>query len=158
MTDPEWNRVEGVYALRNTKTGQVYIGAAKHIPGRFKKHMWLLRRGEHCNVKLTAAFTEHGESAFEYEILEVCSGDRRKAAEREFIAKFNSHVTGYNLTALGAGPSPETRAKTGARARAGLVNTSGILRDAASDEGRRRRSETMKRLNAAGGMRTKKHA
>lgn len=37
----------GIYQIRNTVTGKIYIGSAVDIARRFRVHRWYLTKGEH---------------------------------------------------------------------------------------------------------------
>lgn len=142
-------RVCAVYRILNTVTGESYVGGTINVEGRWRKHRSRLRAGKHCNRKMQASWNKYGESAFVVEILEKCDRSQLRTVEKCEIAKLDSCKKGFNSTPLGAGPDYETRAKIVANNRA-AVNVSGLIADARSDEGRRRRSEIMRRLNAEG--------
>jgi hypothetical protein len=59
----------GIYSI--TFCGMVYIGAASNIWKRWREHMSRLRRGQHLNAAMSAAYAEHGMRVFVFQILEV---------------------------------------------------------------------------------------
>ncbi len=64
----------GIYLIRNTTTGMVYVGSGAGrlgIEGRWDMHRVELRQGKHANPRLQASWTAHGESAFEFSIIEA---------------------------------------------------------------------------------------
>lgn len=63
--------VIGVYAIRLRGSIQCYIGSSADIGNRWNHHRSFLRRGVHANDLLQAAWTAHGEAAFDFEIAEV---------------------------------------------------------------------------------------
>ncbi len=61
----------GVYRIRNSKTDQVYVGSSTNLPARFNRHKAELKFGSHRNRELQDIWNSFGESAFEFEILDV---------------------------------------------------------------------------------------
>ncbi|GER21480.1 NUMOD3 domain-containing DNA-binding protein [Variovorax boronicumulans] len=64
-------RASGIYAIRNTINGKVYIGSAVCFGRRWNMHRHKLRQGEHHSKKLQASWNKHGASAFVFEVLEL---------------------------------------------------------------------------------------
>ena len=90
----------GVYLIKNTQNGRVYIGSAKRFKERFSDHESGLRRGVHRNRFLQADFDKCGTDAFVFIVLEVVEGDRDKrlAREQTYIAQwFDNGKRCYNL-------------------------------------------------------------
>lgn len=56
----------GIYSIKNTVTGQSYIGSSKYIPGRLAHHKHHLRNDKHDNVWLQRSWNKYGEQAFEF--------------------------------------------------------------------------------------------
>lgn len=63
----------GIYEIVNTINGKRYVGSAVTIRGRFAVHRMMLRRGEHHSPKLQRSWDKHGEVAFAFRKLLVCS-------------------------------------------------------------------------------------
>lgn len=62
--------VSGIYAVANRMNGKMYIGSAVDIKRRWIRHVHRLRLGTHTNPILQAAWTKHGEIAFDFVVLE----------------------------------------------------------------------------------------
>lgn len=62
---------QGVYAIRCSPTGDVYVGSSRDIAARWRQHEIDLGAGRHCNSALQSRWSKYGEAAFEFEILEV---------------------------------------------------------------------------------------
>jgi predicted GIY-YIG superfamily endonuclease len=60
----------GVYAIRNTADGAVYVGSAPDVDARWGQHRAALDRVVHPNDALQAAWTRQGAAAFELVVLE----------------------------------------------------------------------------------------
>jgi hypothetical protein len=80
----------GIYAIRNTRRGRVYVGATNVLVERWRQHLSNLRHGRHVNAALQADFDSDGVDAFEFEVLQrVNWRDGRAAllaAERQALA------------------------------------------------------------------------
>ena len=74
----------GVYRLVNQVERLCYVGSSKNLAKRRAEHFRLLRRGEHPNNRLQAAFNMYGEAAFEW-IDEVACTDEQDAREIELM-------------------------------------------------------------------------
>jgi hypothetical protein len=60
----------GIYALRCTVTGHVWVGATKNLEATRNRCWFSLRNGLNLDGPLQEEWTVHGEPAFQYEILE----------------------------------------------------------------------------------------
>lgn len=88
----------GIYLVRNSLNGKVYVGSTKDFRGRFCNHKSALRLGKHPNPRLQAAWNKYGENCFVFEVAEVVT-DLEKILEREqaWIDQLNACQVGYNL-------------------------------------------------------------
>lgn len=75
----------GIYSIRCTADGQstTYIGQAVNIRTRILAHIAALRRGQHGNFGLQAAWNIYGEQGFEFSVMERVARDGVLLAERE---------------------------------------------------------------------------
>ena len=64
-------KTSGIYAIL-APSGHMYIGSAANISVRWAHHRNALRRGDHANVALQAAFAKYGEQLV-YLVLEECA-------------------------------------------------------------------------------------
>jgi group I intron endonuclease len=105
----------GIYGIRNLANGKLYIGYAKDIFGRWKRHIYDLVNNRHDNEHLQRAWNFYGEEYFEMFIVEECKECDLRKNERYFIKLLNTKSpNGYNLNDGGEGglnPSEETRNK-----------------------------------------------
>lgn len=106
----------GIYQIRNTVNGKVYIGSAHSFFKRRSAHFTSLRRGDHHSEPLQRSWKKHGESAFVFEPLLVCDKSQLLMYEQLLIDGMNPF---YNIcriagNCVGISPSAETRAKIGA--------------------------------------------
>lgn len=89
----------GIYRIRNTVNGKVYIGSAKNFIKRWKRHQTSLDKNKHCNIRLQRSYNIHGKTSFVYEIIELVEYEKNKIIEREnyYIQLYDSKNTGYNI-------------------------------------------------------------
>lgn len=110
----------GIYAIRHSDSGKVYIGKSGNIEHRFWAHRYYLqkvpRSETHTNRHLWNAVQKYGISAFQFKILEIFPAiDEALIAERElfWMDMHNScdRKHGYNLrrdSSTGMVVHPET--------------------------------------------------
>lgn len=71
----ERRQSSGIFAVRCRPTGAVWAQGSVDLDAQ-KNQIWFsLRLGKHPNAALQAAWKEHGEAAFAYEILETLPDD-----------------------------------------------------------------------------------
>jgi hypothetical protein len=89
----ERDRVQGVFAVRCAASGQAWVASTRNLDKQQNGVWFMLRQGGHPNPAVQAAWREHGEGAFIYEILETLDegdstrtgfADRLKARERHW--------------------------------------------------------------------------
>ena len=80
----EYFRKIGVYQIRNTINGMVYIGSSMDISTRWREHKYDLRMNNHRNQHLQNAYNKYGKDAFVYEVLELIDEENKdQQFERE---------------------------------------------------------------------------
>lgn len=111
-------KLMGIYAIKHTASGRVYIGSSSNLSVRFRDHRRLLRLGKHPNVYLQRSWDRHGSDAFSFYVVEeVDQIDRLLEREQFYIDTLDSacHTKGFNLSptagsSRGCVRSAETRA------------------------------------------------
>ena len=86
----------GIYMIRNTTTGKVYIGSAKNVRRRIKQHDLYMRSGW-CNNKFKDDIAKGHK--FTCEIIEQYDSITLiELRDRElfFVTKYNCYDEGYN--------------------------------------------------------------
>ena len=73
------NRPMGVYRIKNSQNDKIYIGFAADLEARFNRHKAELKFGNHRNKELQNIWNAYGESALEFDILDVL--DRKEDAQ-----------------------------------------------------------------------------
>jgi group I intron endonuclease len=90
-----------VYKIMNTATGAFYLGCTtnRRLSQRMKTHRYRLRRGQHGNKPLQAAWDKHGEAAFEIIFVEaVPAGVSAEAVEEQHLALHVGKPYCYNVS------------------------------------------------------------
>lgn len=165
--------VSGVYQIRNTVTGAVYVGSSKNLRQRWLEHRKKLRGNCNGNRNLQRAWNEHGESAFTFVVLHECPEDAllvdeqaeldiafAGAAERPV---YNLHTSAYSprgykstpetcaklrAARLGTKASPEARARMSAAHRGRKRSPEAIAATAAKNRGQKRSAECKAKISA----------
>lgn len=60
----------GVFQIKNTKTGRIYLGSSLNLHGPLNKHRFTLKYGSHDVPALQKDYNELGPDAFVFEVLE----------------------------------------------------------------------------------------
>lgn len=108
----------GIYAIRNTVSGRIYVGSAINIRQRWRAHRSLLGKGKHHSVTLQRSWIKHGEGVFSFDILEVVTEKASLLSrEQNWIDTLNAACPkrGFNNYAIAGSPlgskrTPEQRA------------------------------------------------
>jgi hypothetical protein len=90
----------GIFAVRCTSTGKVWVGASSNLPATRNGLWFMLRSGTHSEKQLQAEWTAHGEQAFEFEILYTLEDethalavhDRLKEEKAIWAARFSAQT------------------------------------------------------------------
>lgn len=93
----------GIYAIRNTYNGKMYIGSSINIKKRLISHKCNLRKGLHANKRLQRSYSKYGESSFEFCIIENVSDiNNLLKREQEWIDKLKlcDEKHGFNIRPL----------------------------------------------------------
>lgn len=112
-------KVSGIYVIRNTDNGKVYVGKSVDVEDRWRHHRRQLIRNKHVNPHLQASWNRAGPASFVFEVVEEAASEHLPILEAKWMAHLRSsdRELGYNLdleTGSGKTMSAETRAKIGA--------------------------------------------
>jgi DNA-directed RNA polymerase subunit RPC12/RpoP len=61
----------GVYAIRNLVTGRVLVAGSTNVHAVLNRHRFELRQGTHRNPLLKQDWSLHGESSFNFDVLDM---------------------------------------------------------------------------------------
>ena len=81
----------GIYAVRCTISGRVWVGSARNLDAA-KNRIWFgLRNGGYIEKDLQQEWNAQGEPSFEYEILEALEGDLHPLAVNDLLKQKCNH-------------------------------------------------------------------
>lgn len=89
----------GIYKITNAVNGRVYIGKAKYVQARWKRHIRELTQNKHHNKHLQADWATYGQSAFSFELIEQCKDNPEILNNREafWMRAYETYTKGYNI-------------------------------------------------------------
>lgn len=110
-----------IYRITNMADGKFYIGSAESFARREWQHKYALRRNEHKNPRLQAAWNKYGEEMFVFEVVEEVPPDRTAFdIENTYLMQCVGKAECYNINTdayvprLGIPHTEETKAKVSA--------------------------------------------
>ena len=80
----------GIYAVRCTVTGRVWVGATNNLQATQNRCWFTLRNGLSVDSSLQEEWNLHGEPAFRYEILDCFKKDLHPLEVDELLKKHRS--------------------------------------------------------------------
>ncbi|MCB0213769.1 MAG: GIY-YIG nuclease family protein [Anaerolineae bacterium] len=67
----ERQKPAGVFQVKNSVNGKVFLGSSLNLEGSLNKHKFILTIGNHRNKAMQADWREYGSEKFVFEVLEV---------------------------------------------------------------------------------------
>lgn len=86
----------GIYRIRNTLNGCVYIGSTNDFAKRKKQHFAELQSGRHVNKRLQTEYNQYGSDKFVFDIIEYTLASTRLKREQYWINHYKQHGKIYN--------------------------------------------------------------
>lgn len=120
---PNIPKTSGIYKIICTANGKIYVGSAKNLRERWRKHRIMLRKGDHHSIHLQNAWNKYGELAFTFEVIELVMPWSRIDREQYWLDKLKPYnkKNGFNIaknaeiSALGRSHTPEWKAENSKR-------------------------------------------
>lgn len=94
----------GIYVIRNTVTGDFYIGSSVNLHQRLRLHRWRLRNDRHTNPRLQAAWAKHGEPAFIFDVICLLPRDQVRPTEQRLLNRLAGLRECYNIALDASAP------------------------------------------------------
>lgn len=137
----------GIYLIRNTQNGKVYVGSSADTTNRIRGHKCQLRKGSHTSRHLQAAWNKYGEDAFVFTVKRECEVADLLVIEQQYIDLFLSADAdcGYNICEV-AGRPPSRKGVPKSEETKRRMSEAAKRR---SPEHRRRQSESHRGPNSA---------
>lgn len=139
-----------IYRITNMENGNFYIGSADSFARREWQHKYTLRRNEHKNPHLQAAWNKYGEEMFVFEIVEtIPEGEDQLVWEDKWLRECVGKEDCYNVNTLATAPrlgltlSEESKAKISEKVRQAVAEGRGGA-FVPSEETRQKMSDSMK--------------
>jgi group I intron endonuclease len=96
----------GIYKIINVINNKFYVGSAVDFRRRKRIHWWKLRRGDHVNKHLQAAWNKYGEKSFTFVIVEEHpEGADLLAAENVWLKEHVGKDYCYNVATDATAPT-----------------------------------------------------
>jgi group I intron endonuclease len=86
----------GIYGIKNTITGKMYIGKSVNLYKRRYEHFYKLKKNIHHSDYLQNSFNKYGKDYFIFGIIEECSIDVIDQREKYWIEYYDTYNNGYN--------------------------------------------------------------
>ena len=81
----------GVYSIRSTVSGSVWVGATPDLRAAQNSNWFSLRIGSHRDPELQKQWNAQGESAFEFEVREALDEDIAAMSVRDLLKEKKAH-------------------------------------------------------------------
>ena len=95
----------GIYKIINVINNRFYVGSAVDFRRRKRIHWWRLRRGDHANKHLQAAWNKYGEAAFVFVVVEEVPEELVLKAENVWLKEHVGKDWCYNLATDATAPT-----------------------------------------------------
>lgn len=91
--------LSGIYQIKCNSNGKIYIGSAVDMHNRCEHHRSSLRRGDHINAHLQAAWNKYGEDSFTFKVLEFAEPSDLPHVEQHWLDQTRSfdRSIGFNI-------------------------------------------------------------
>ncbi|HUB82297.1 MAG TPA: GIY-YIG nuclease family protein [Bryobacteraceae bacterium] len=83
----------GIYAIRCAVTGHAWVGSSRNLGATRNRSWFTLGNGSFMDSSLQEEWNAHGESAFQYEILETLDPELLPMAAADLLKERSSHWT-----------------------------------------------------------------
>jgi len=91
-------KMQGIYQIRNTANGKIYIGSSVDIERRWMEHEIRLNKNSHPNPHLQSSWNKYGEENFVFEVIEdVLRNEYLLVREQWFLDNIIRWGIDYNI-------------------------------------------------------------
>jgi len=104
------NRGElGVYIIRNTRNGKMYVGSSLNTRRRMIDHKTLLNKKKHYNPHLQSAYNKEPDEFEFVHYQTTLTQEEAIAVEQQLIDNWNLILDGYNIAAIAKTRRPDSK-------------------------------------------------
>lgn len=133
-------QTSGIYTIRCVANNKAYIGSARNLRTRWKKHTYNLRKNTHHNCHLQRAWNRYGADSFVFSVIEECDVANLWEREQHYLDTLKPFDdNGFNISA-------DSKSPTGGR----KLTPEHVEKVASAHRGRKRSPEACARIGAAG--------
>ena len=115
----------GVYGIRNTFNGHLYVGSSIDVYRRCQQHRKSLEKGKHHCRPLQRAWNKYGADCFDFVLLSECSENDIQRSKQSYIDRLHP---AYNVC-KNAYSSRERRHSQETKRKLSVAHTGKILSD-----------------------------
>lgn len=87
----------GIYKIICMVDKKIYLGSAKNLNKRWKRHLNDLKNKKHVNTHLQRSFDKYGIENFRFEIIEVCKLENLFDREQFYLDVLKPYKNGFNI-------------------------------------------------------------
>lgn len=155
MTIPLINfKIPGIYCIRNTVNGKVYVGSSANIRQRLSRHNSNLKYKKHKNIHLQTSYDKYGDGNFEFIILETLEDASQLVEREQFYIDFYQSANrnfGYNkiIDAVRGTLSEESIKKISLKSKGRTCSEETIKRMSKAKKGKKWSLETREKMMKA---------
>jgi len=85
-------RPMGVYQIKNTVNGKILLGSSMYLDSIWNRHTFQLKMGSHMNKGLQQDWNQHGEDAFQFEVLEQLKPSTETFMDEAELKEYESEI------------------------------------------------------------------
>ena len=93
-------KINAVYKITNTVTGDFYIGSSKDVERRWSSHKWPSIWKKNPNNPMYLDMQRYGVDKFEFQVIEEVEPEKLKETEQKFIETLKPAYNNYNAKGL----------------------------------------------------------
>lgn len=150
----------GIYKITHKASSAFYIGSAKNIALRWRRHVRQLNQNEHHSKYLQRVCNKHGMDGLAFEIVELCNTDQLLVREQFYLDTLKPQMNAYKIAGSPQGfkHSEETKRKQSENQKGRkVVFSEQAIANIRAHACKPRSAETKKKMSEAAKRRSMEH-